>query len=71
MTKDALRMIHNKAMDEVDSIVNIEPNRKYEWEFWGYIEALYELDVIDLDEYIKIKRHYRKYFRELRKISRN
>lgn len=71
MTKDALRMIHNKAMDEVDSIVNIEPNRKYEYEFWGYIEALYDLDVIDLDEYIKIKRHYRKYFRELRKISRN
>ena len=71
MKQETLRMIHNKAMDEVDSIVNIEPNRKYEWEFWGYIEALYELDVIDLDEYIKIKKHYRKYFRELRKISRN
>ena len=67
MTKGTLRMIHNKAMDATDSIVNIELNRKYEWEVWGYLDALYDFDIIDLDEYLKLKKHYRKYFKELRK----
>ena len=67
MTKDTLRMIHNRAMVEADSIVNIEPNRKYEWELWGYLQALYDFDIIDLDEYLKLKKHYRKYFKELTK----
>ena len=67
MTKGTLRMIHNRAMVEADSIVNIEPNRKYEWELWGYLKALYDFDIIDLDEYLKLKKHYRKYFKELTK----
>lgn len=66
MTRDTLRMIHLKAMDAADSIVNIELNRKYEWEVWGYLDALYEFDIIDIDEYLKLKKHYRKYFKELR-----
>lgn len=68
MTKDTLIMIHNKAMDSADSIVNIELNRKYEWEVWGYLDALYDFDIIGVDEYLKIKKHYRKYFKELRKF---
>ena len=67
MTKDTLIMIHNKAMDATDSIVNIDLNRKYEWEVWGYLDALYEFDIITFDEYLKLKKHYRKYFKELRK----
>lgn len=66
MTKDTLRMIHNMAMDEVDNIVNIGPDRKYEWALWGYLHALYDLGIIDFDEYCKLKKHYRKYFKELR-----
>ena len=68
MTRDTLTMIHLKAMDAADSIVNIDLNRKYEWEVWGYLDALYEFDIIDIDEYLKIKKHYRKYFKELRKF---
>ena len=66
MTKDTLRMIHDRAMNEVDSIVNIGLDRKYEWKLWGYLQALYDFDIIDLDEYLKLKKHYRKYFKELR-----
>lgn len=65
MTKDTLRMIHNRAMGEVDSIVKIEPNRKYEWKLWGYLQALYDFEIIGTDEYLKLKKHYRKYFNEL------
>lgn len=66
MSKDTLRMIYNMAMVEADSIVNIEPDRKYEWKLWGYLQALYDFDIIDFDEYLKLKKHYRKYFKELR-----
>ena len=70
MTRDTLRMIHVHAMNEADSIVNIDNYRKYEWRLWGYLDALYEFDLINYDEYAKIKKHYRRYFKELRK-SRN
>ena len=66
MKKETLNLIHDEAMVCVSFIRDFGWNRKYEWKFWGYLEALYDLDAIDLDEYIKIKKHYRKYFGALR-----
>ena len=68
MKKDTLKSINRIATDAKDSILFLGYDRKYEWRLWGYLDALYDNDIIDIKEHSKIRKHYRKYFRELRKI---
>ena len=69
MKRVTLISIQRKAMDAKANMLYIGYDRKYEWHLWGYLLALFDNDIIDYNEYIKIKKHYRKYFRELRKIQ--
>lgn len=68
MKKETLKSINFVAMNAKESIILIGYDRKYEWHLWGYLLALFDTNIIDYEEYRKIKKHYRKYFKEL---SRN
>lgn len=70
MKKGTLKSIHVVAMEAKESIELLGYDRKYEWHVWGYLLALFDNDIIDYKEYRLIKKHYRKYFNEL-KASRN
>ena len=63
-----LTSINVIAMDAKKSIEFLGYDRKYDWHLWGYLLALFDNGIIDYQEYTKIKKHYRKYFKEL---SRN
>ena len=73
MDKRTLKDIHNQAMLAEHSSLEIGYDRKYEWRLWGYLEALFDTGMINGHDYIKIRDHYRKYFKELRRfiLSRN
>ena len=73
MDKRTLNNIHYRAMLAKDSNINIGSDRKYQWRLWGYLDAWMDEGSINFNEYLSIKKHYRKYFKELRKFieSRN
>ena len=74
MKQETLRLIHATAMVCADNIKEYGPNRKYEWELWGYLGALCDLGYIEYGKRLKIESHYRKYFNALKatlKASRN
>ena len=68
MDKRTLKDIHYQAMLAEHSSLEIRYDRKYEWRVWGYLEALLDTGMINDHDYLKIRRHYRKYFRELRRF---
>ena len=71
MDKRTLRNIHYQAMLAEQSKITIGNDRKYEWRLWGYLEALMDVGYININEYLNIRRHYKKYFLELSKFIEN
>lgn len=67
MTKETLKLIHDEAKVCASLIKEFGPDRKYEWKLWGYLDALYGVNLINFEEGAKLRCYYREYFKELSK----
>lgn len=63
--------INNQARLASCCMITITNDRKFQWRLWGYLDGLHDAALINDDEYLKIRKHYRTYFNELSRFIDN